>query len=303
MNWFLIALIPPALWSATNHIDKYLVSRFFKETGVGALVVFSSLIGLPLLPLIAFFRPEVLSFSPTSILIVINGFLYILAILPYFYAIRKDETSICVPLFQLIPVFSYVLAYMILGETLTNNQLLGGLLVVSGAIGMSLDLSDGKRIKFKKEVFWLMTLSSVIFALNFLFFKYFAIQSSFWFASFWEYIGFAIFAFLLIIFVRSYREQFVTVIKTNGILALSLNGVNEIVNIIAKVSFNFASLLTPITVTWVVNGFQPSFVFAYGIVLTLLFPKIVKEDIRRRSLIQKILAIVVMFVGTYFLNA
>jgi len=213
MNWFLIALIPPALWSVTNHIDKYLLGKYFKGGGVGALMVFSSLIGLLLLPVIAVWHPEVLNFSQTSILIAVNGFLYILAVLPYFYALQKDEASIAVPLFQLIPVFSYVLAYYVLGETLTNNQLMGGFLIVLGAIGMTLDLNDGKKIKFKKEVFWLMMLSSLIFALNFLFFKFFAIQSSFWFTSFWEYVGFAVFAFLLMVFVKPYRKEFVTVMS------------------------------------------------------------------------------------------
>lgn len=266
-------------------------------------MVFSSLIGLFLLPFIAFLHPEVLVFSTKNILIVLNGFLYVLAVLPYFYALQKDEASTCVPLFQFIPIFSYVLAYFVLGETLSSNQLFGGLLIVAGAIGISLNLSDGKKIKFKKEVFWLMMLSSLIFALNFLFFKYFAIQSSFWFTSFWEYVGFAIFAFLLMVFVKSYREQFINVMKTNRVVVLSLNGANEILNIIAKVSFNFASLLTPITITWIVNGFQPLFVFGYGVILTLFLPKIVKEDIGRKSLIQKMLAILVMFIGTYFLNA
>jgi hypothetical protein len=90
--------------------------------------------------------------------------------------------------------------------------------------------------------------------------------------------------------------------RTNKLFVISLNGVNEILNIIAKVSFNFASLLAPITVIWIVNGFQPFFVFAYGVILTLLFPKVVKENIGRKFLVQKILAIVIMFVGTYFLN-
>lgn len=302
MNWFLIALIPPALGGATNHLDKYLVSKFFKDGGVGALMIFSSIIGLLLLPFIAFFRPEVLAFSTISILIAINGFLYIFAILPYFYALQKDETSICVALFQLIPVFSYVSAYLVLGETLTNNQLLGGLLVVAGAIAISLDLSNGKKVGFKKDVFFLMMLSSMIFALNFLFFKYFAIQSSFWFTSFWEYVGLAVFAFLLMVFVKPYRKQLITVIKTNGIFVLSLNGLNEVINIIAKLSFNFASLLTSITITWIVSGFQTFFVFAYGVALTLLLPNIVKEDMGKVSLAQKISAMIVMFVGTYFLN-
>jgi len=91
MNWFLIALIPPALWSATNHLDKYLVSKFFKGSGVGALMVFSSLIGVFLLPIIVVWHPEVLSLTITSLLIAINGFLYILAVLPYFYALQKPH--------------------------------------------------------------------------------------------------------------------------------------------------------------------------------------------------------------------
>lgn len=302
MNWFLIALLPPALWSVTNHFDKYLLSRFFKGGGVGALMVFSSIIGLFLLPFIALLHPEVMRFSTVSILIAINGFLYILAVLPYFYALQRDEASICVPLFQLIPVFSFVLAYMILGETLTNRQIIGGLLIMFGAIGISLDLSDGKKIKFKKEVFLLMMLSSLLFSLNFLFFKYFAIQSNFWFTSFWEYVGFAIFASLLMFFVKPYREQFVTVLKTNKTTVLGLNGINEITNIIAKISFNYASLLTPITLVWVVNGLQPFFVFLYGVILTLLFPKISQENITKKVLFQKLLAIIVLFTGAYLID-
>ncbi len=302
MNWFLIALIPPALWSATNHLDKYLVSKFFKGGGVGALMVFSSLIGLFLLPLIAWLHPEVLSFSLNSVLIAVNGFLYVLAALPYFYALQRDEASITVPLFQLVPVFSYVLAYFILGETLSSGQIFGGLLVVVGAIAITLDLSTKKKIGFKKEVFWLMMLSSVIFSLNFLFFKYFAIQSGFWYVSFWEYVGFALFAFLLMAFVKPYREQFIEVLKKNSLVVISLNGVNEIINITGKIAFNFASLLTPIAMTWIVNGLQPFFVVLYGVGLTILFPGAVKENIEKKALMQKLIAILTMFIGIYFLS-
>ena len=302
MDWFLIALLPPALWSITNHFDKYLLSKYFKGGGVGALMVFSSIIGVCLLPLIAFLHPEVLRFSPNNILITLNGFLYILAILPYFYALQKDEASICVPLFQLIPVFSFVLSYFLLRETLNNNQMAGGILIVVGAIGITLDLTEHKKIKFKKEVFWLMMLSSFIFSLNFIFFKRFAIESDFWFTSFWEYVGFAVFASLLMIFIKSYRAEFFNVLKTNRATVLGLNGVNEIVNIIAKVAFNLASLLTPVTLVWIVNGLQPFFVFIYGVILTLLFPHISQENISKKVLGHKLIAIVVMFVGTYLIE-
>lgn len=302
MNWFLIALLPPIFWSITNHFDKYLLSRYFKGGGVGALMVFSSLIGLLLLPIIVLLHPAVLQVSISSIFIAINGFFYVLAVLPYFYALQKDEASICVPLFQLIPVFSFILSFLILGETLNNIQLIGGLLIMISAIAISLDLTDGKKIKFKKEVFWYMVLSSFLFALNFILFKFFAIQSDFWFTSFWEYVGFAIFAAFLLIIVKSYRVQFFNVLKINRVTVLGLNGINEVVNIIAKVSFNLASLLTPVTLVWIVNGTQPFFVFIYGIILTLLFPKISQENITKKVLLQKSIAIVIMFIGAYLIN-
>jgi hypothetical protein len=182
------------------------------------------------------------------------------------------------------------------------GQMMGGLLIILGAIGISFDISDRKKIKFKQEVFWLMMLSSLLLSLNFLFFKYFAIQSDFWFTSFWEYVGFAIFAVLLMVFVKSYRNEFINVLKNNRLTVLSLNGVNEIINIIAKVAFNVASLLTPVTLVWIVNGLQPFFVFVYGVLLTVLLPKISRENITRKALLQKIVAIIVMFIGTYFVR-
>lgn len=303
MNWFLIALIPPAVWSITNHLDKYLLSKYFKSGGVGALMVFSSIIGMFLLPIIYFIHPEVIkAFNPKFLLISLNGFFYVLAVLPYFYALLKDETSVAAALFQMIPIFSYILAYFVLGETLTVLQMLGGLVIIVGAVLITLDLTNHKKIVFKKEVFGLMALSCLLFSINFLFFKFFAIEYSFWVTSFWEYLGFAIFASLLLLFIPSYRKQFSSVMKKNSLAVLTVNGVNEILNILAKVSFNFASLLTPITLTWIVDGLQPLFIFIYGVLLTVFLPKISKENISKRILVQRITAIIIMFVGVYLIN-
>lgn len=303
MNWFLIGLIPPSLWSITNHLDKYLISKYFKGGGVGALMVFSSLIGLLLLPVILIFNPNVFSISIlNATLIAFNGFFYVLAVLPYFYALERDEASIAVPLFQMIPVISYVLAYFILGEILTPKQIIAGVLVVAGAIGITLEVNKGKIIRIKKAVLGFMFLSSLLFAINFSFFKFFALKETFWTTAFWEYVGFALFAFILMVFVKSYRQQFLEVMRRNKLPVIALNGLNELLNIAAKISFNFASLLAPVTLVWVVNGTQPFFVFLYGVIITLFLPKLGKESLVKEHLIQKIISIAVMGVGTYLIN-
>jgi drug/metabolite transporter (DMT)-like permease len=303
MNWFLIALLPPMFWSITNHIDKYLLTKFFKDGAIGAVMIFSASIALLLLPIIILIQPSVLqNFQIDYLLIILNGTLYLFASLPYFYALEKDDASLSVPLFQMIPVFSFILGYIFLKESLNTTQIIGGIIIIISSIFISLNISDIKKIKMKWDVFGLMALSSILYALNFIFFKHFALEIDFWTASFWEYIGFGIFGIFLLLFVRNYREGFINVLRKNRLKVLSINGLNEILNIIAKIAFNFATTLTPVTMVWIINGLQPVFVFILGLILTFLIPQISKEDISRKTLLQRVIAISVITVGVYLVN-
>src|SRR3989344_1803476 len=141
MNWLIIALLSPALWAASSHIDKYLIEKYFKGRGVGALIIFSSIIGVFVLPFILLFEPKPFNISFAQlILIIFSSVISILAILIYLYALKKDEASIVVPLFQTIPIFAFILGYLFLGEILSHRQIAGGLLIILGGLGLSLDL-------------------------------------------------------------------------------------------------------------------------------------------------------------------
>lgn len=303
MNWFLIALIPPFLWSLTNYIDKYLLDRYFKNRGVGTLMIFSSIIGIFISSFIALIHPESLITNPlNAFLISLNGFLYILGVFFYLHALKRDDTSTVIPLLHLVPFFSYFLAFLFLRESLTSNQIIGSLLIIFGSIFLSFEFFGKTKIHFKKSVIALMTLSSLFFALNYTLFKFFALESSFWTTSFYEYIGFVVFAFLLLVFVKSYRKEFASAVKENKAQILTLSGISEITNIVGKLVFNFVSLLMPIAIISIVGESQFLFIFVIGIVLTILFPKIIKEKINTTILIQKIIAIIIMFVGVYLLS-
>ena len=43
MTWFFIALIGPFMYALTNHIDKILLEKYFKNNGVGTIILFSSI--------------------------------------------------------------------------------------------------------------------------------------------------------------------------------------------------------------------------------------------------------------------
>lgn len=300
MNWFLIALIGPALWALVNHIDKYIISKYFTGRGVGSLVLFTSLSGLLISIFILIFGFGYISIGYMSALVIaVNGAVLVAAFIPYLYALENEEASWTSSVYQLIPVFGYVLALIFLNERLSVPQLFASLLVIVGAIAISLDFSH--RITFRAKPFFLMVLSSFMIATNALVFKIIAINANYWGTAFWEYIGGAIFGLLLFSLVPLYRTQFIVTVQKSKTAVLSINIVSELLNIGAKLAANFASLLAPLALVWVVNGFQPMIVFIYGVILTVFLPRFGKENISKRVIIQKLSAMAVMLIGIYFL--
>jgi drug/metabolite transporter (DMT)-like permease len=300
MQWFWIALAAPALWGLVNHVDKYIISKYFTGKGVGSLVLFTSLSGFIFSIFIVAFDPSVLHFGTlAAIVIAINGTLLVASFIPYLHALEREDASMITALFQLIPIFGYFLALIFLGEHLTQRQLLASSLVVIGSIVISLDLSG--KMRFKSKPFFLMILSAFMIAINALIFKIIALQENFWGTAFWEYVGGTIFGLLLFCFIKLYRTQFLATIAQSRVKVLALNSISELLNIFAKLLANFASLLAPLALVWVVNGFQPFIVFIYGLILTFFFPQISRETIDRKTILQKAFSIVLIFAGVYFL--
>ncbi len=302
MSWFLIALIGPLLWSIVNHLDKFLLSKYFKGGGTGSLLIFSSLIGIFMLPIFYFINPNILNVSFYNILILLLiNIPYVLYILFYLYALDKDEASIVVPLFQMIPVLGYFLGFLILGETLTFKQILASLIILSGSVALALDL-EGKKIRLKMNIFILMFFSSFLFALYGVLFKMVAIEQDFIVSSFWTYVGLGIAGLLMLVFIPLYRKQFFSVINQNKSQVLGINGINEVLNIIADVSTRLATLLAPLALVYVVSGFQPLFVLIIGVLLTIFLPHVSQESLLRRHLVQKVISIAIIVIGAFLLE-
>ena len=303
MTWFFIALISPALWAVSNYFDKYFIEKYFKgRGGIGALILFSSLIGLFIPPLILIFKQDIFNVSYLQIGIVwIGSLTWLMATLIYFYALRKDEASVVVPLFQIIPIFAFILGYLFLDEVLAFRQIVGALLVILGGFALSLDLTE-KMPRFKSSIFFLMLASSFLMAIGSLTFKFVAIEAGYWTTNFWGFIGQALIGIAIFSFIRNYRVEFLQILKENKMAIIALSGINEIIAVVAGLAFTFAVLLAPLALVQTVNGFQPFFVFLYGLILTLFFPDIVTESLSRKHLLQKIITIAVMLLGTYILN-
>lgn len=302
MNWFLIALINPVAHALVNHTDKYLISRYLKGGSVGTLILFSSLFAVIALPIIYIIHPTVFNTITirNALILMVNGALLVTAIICYLYALDYDEASVVAPLFQLVPVFSFLLAYLILGEVLLKSQILGGLMIVGGSTILSLKFSEG-RLKIKKQLLLLMLGSSFLYASSAVIFKFIALDQGFYDSLFWDMTGKVIFGVALFFLVKSYRQQFLGLLRSNRFGIIGLNSLNEVIALVGEVSIVLAVLLAPVALVESVASLQPVFVFLFGVIITVFLPKLGVESLRPKDLAQKIIAIVVITAGVYLL--
>jgi DNA-binding protein HU-beta len=122
--WLLFAFSGPVLWAISTHIDKYLVEKYFRHSSVAVLLVFTSLIGAVMLPLIRWYQPHVLDLSAVTIAVIMaSGILSIGSMLFDLQALQTEEASAVAPWFQAAQLFGYLLAYLFLGETLSARQI------------------------------------------------------------------------------------------------------------------------------------------------------------------------------------
>jgi drug/metabolite transporter (DMT)-like permease len=296
MNWLVFAFIGPVLWAISTHLDKYLVERYFKKTDVIVLLVFTALMGLVLMPVIAIFQPDVLQRDLLSIaLMSSSGLLYMGAITFYLRALQGHEASVVAPFFQASPMFGYALAYLVLEEKLTGLQLLGGALIVGGVLFVSIG-HGAKRERFEWRLAALMLACGFVLSLSTLIFKAFAVRDEFWATTFWMFAGEVVFGagFLCIAY---YRRQFRELLRSNGKALIAINASNELINLGGGLSNRYALLFAPLSIVQAIGSTTTLFVFAIGVALTLFFPKLSREDLAPREIASKGIAAVLVAAG------
>ena len=296
------ALISALLMAVISHRDKYILTKHLKDRGIGSIVVFSSLISIPTLIVIRLIEPNVMNISwHNSILIILNGIIYASWIIPYLYALQTAEASVVALLFQLSPVFTYILGAIFLKEYLSITQLVGCCLIFIGSFSLAIenDETQIKKYTIRKDTFLLMTLAAFLSAFSSFLFKFVAKEESFWITSFWQYVGFGLFSLIVLIFVKNFRNQFMSMIRGEKRKALGLNIlVNEGLNMLAKILYDYALLLAPIAiVSFLAEGSEPIFVFLIGIILAIFLPHISKEKVDKLNLVRRLLAIGVVGTG------
>ncbi len=161
MAWIFIAITSHFCWALVNVGDKYLISNRIKNPYVYfSWLVFGMSIMFFLIPFIQYYFP------PFYLLkwIILGSIASFLGALLYFKSITIEEISRINMWWNMIPLFSFLIAWITLGEILTLNQGIAFIILMFGAILASIHIQK-TRVLFSRALL-LMTLACFLFAVQ-----------------------------------------------------------------------------------------------------------------------------------------
>lgn len=300
MSWILIAISAYFILAVVFLIDKYLLAGPVPNPKVYTFYI--GILGILILflaPFVGFSVPQ-----PSQIILsLLAGAIFTYGLFWFYKALRDFETSRVVPAIGgILPLFTLGLVYIFSAgeETLGYFEFFAFILLILGSILITYERS--KKISFKS--LQISAIAAFFLALSFVLTKYVYLAQPFWSGFIWIRIGgflTAIFFFLLFKEIREeiFKKKVSFKKKTIGIF-LS----NQAMGAGASILQNWAIFLAPLVYVAIVNalaGTQYVFLLIFTIFLSLKFPQILKEEISKKILFQKIIAILLIGGGLVLL--
>lgn len=299
MNWLFFALLAPLIYAVVVDIDKYILEKQIPDyRGVPIYSAIMAAIFGSFLWIITGF--PLLSFQDTF-LVVFTGMLTLWGSAFYFKALSSHEASNITILFQTQPVITLILSFLFLKDAITGSQLLGFFLILLATTGISL---SKEQVKFKlSSAFILILLANIFWAIASVVFKYVSESSSFSKMISFESWGIALGGLILYIFFPTYSEAFKRTQKKVRRVALALILFNEGGFLVGRFFTYLAISIGPVALVSVIGGTQVFFSILFGFFLTLIAPKIFKENISKVGLSKKIIMSSLILAGLWLVQS
>lgn len=296
MSWLIVAISAYFLFAAVNLVDKYLLGGRIPSPKVYAFYV--GFLGILILVLVPFGFLVVPKIS-VIFLALLAGAFHILGVFVFFVGLKAFEASRIMPAMgALLPVFTFGFASVFGEKVLGFSGITAFILLLLGTILITWEKTKVVTLKSIK----IAILAALLFALYFISVKFVYLSQPFISGFIWTRIGAFIIA-LFLLFSKEVRED----IKSPKIVQRKTWAIffpNEAASSGAFILQNWAVALAPLAYLGIINALEGTkyvFVLIFATFLSLKFPKILKEEISKKILLQKIVAILLIGIGLMFL--
>jgi len=293
MLWLVVILSAYFLFAIVALGDKYLLAGPPNPKSYSFYVGTLGVLSLVLIPFVGFSIPE----FNQIVLGLLAGAIFLFAQFWLFTGFEHFEASRVVPAIGgLLPLFTFGLVFLFSGEGILSFW--GILAFASLLIGSILITLERKKTITLKSL-KISVLAAFLFSLSFVLTKFVYLSQPFWSGFIWMRIG-GFLAALSFLFTKEvqreiFAKKFTFQKKTGSIFLLvqALGGGAFILQ-------NWAIALVPLSFLAFVNalqGIQYVFLLIFVMIFSFKLPKVLKEEISREIIFQKICAILLIGVG------
>ncbi len=292
--WIFYSLLAAAAAAFSSVIDKMVLSKWMTKP-VGSYFVFGAIealsgiiafivLGGPRLPL------------ATAILALSTGAAFALSTLFYFQAIKVDEVTRVVPLYNLIPIFTAAFAAVFLGEVFSLLKYLGVFLVIAGALLLTL-----KRLRgfvLGKGAGW-MFLAVVTIVFGAIVSKHLLADADPWTLFAYNKIG------TLFATIPAWGKglpAFRGALRRHPAPVLIMTFLSEALTSLTTILYLLAASTGFVTLVGALIGTQPFFLLLFSVLFSVYRPDLLKEELGGRLILRKIAALLCLFVGVFFIT-
>ena len=300
MNWLLIAISSYLILAIVSLVDKYLLTNSILKPNIYTFYVGTlGILSLLFIPFVGFYMPGI----SQAILSLLTGAIYIYAIFWFLKSLYLFEVSRVVPAIGgMLPLFSFGLIYIFSfgKEILSYLEIIAFALLISGSILITLERK--KLITLKSLRYSLLT--SFLLSLSFVLSKYVYLNQPFWNAFIWMRIGGFLMALGFFIFIPKIKKEIFKKEEHLPKKTAAIFLLNQTAGASANILQNWAIFLAPLVYVPIINslaGVQYLFLFILTVLISSKFPKILKEEISKEIIFQKVISILLIGAGLILL--
>jgi drug/metabolite transporter (DMT)-like permease len=319
--WLIITIVSYFINAGVYVADKFLLSKKIHSS-----IVYAFYVGIW-----SVFNFVILMFAPwlpswqELFLDMGGGLLFLVTLIFWYKALHQSEATRVVPLAgALIPIFSLLFSFIFLDETLTEKQFLAFIILIIG--GIMLSLKNTKLYLFKevfdrlKNIFGNFlghvhaeyrparrlivntTAAALLFAAYYVLMKFIYSHQPFIGSFVWSRLGTFI-GVLLILVRKDWRQN----IKKHQRGQKSPENLSFffLIRLLAALAFimlNWAISLGSVALINSLQGIQFLFLIILVLLISAKFPKLLKEELGRDIMLQKIMGVVLVGAGLYLLT-
>ena len=289
--WIALSLLAAGIWAVVNITDKYVISKNAVKPAIPVFIL--SIIGLMAgLSCWLVIKPE---FSRLLFLGLVIGASYPAVNFLYFKSLKMEDVSRVVPWFALESVLVIIFSAVLLDEILSVRQYLGALVIITGLFFMTVkknfSLRPGKWMIY-------MLLADIIFAAQVLLEKYILnnIRPLELFAALeiGAFVGFLPYWYYNRKIIKKFLTHETKIAKI--IMANETANIGATLILLTAMSGGYAALVTVLAST------QYFFILLLAVLVSLFYPRIIREELSVSLLSLKAVAILLIISGIYLIT-